>query len=58
VNGIFQDVQNGLSSTFLWPILENPVHPVYSELFLPLKSIKGAAAPARGDAVGKQNQLA
>jgi hypothetical protein len=58
VNGIIRDVQNGLSSTLLRLILENHVHPVYAGSFLPLKLIKGAAVPARGDAMGKQNQLA
>jgi hypothetical protein len=30
MNRIFQDVQNGLPSAILRPILINPVHPVYA----------------------------
>jgi hypothetical protein len=39
MNRISQDVQNGLSTALLWPILKNPVHPVFAELLLLLNLI-------------------
>jgi hypothetical protein len=31
---VFQDIQNSLSLFLPWPILKNPVHPVYAVLCL------------------------
>src|SRR5262249_60410442 len=44
MNRIFQDIQNGLSSALLRPILNNPVHPVYVPFILHTRLCIGEVA--------------
>src|SRR5262249_30000253 len=44
MNRIFQDIQNGLSSALLRPILNNPVHPVYVPFILRTRLCIGEVA--------------